>query len=138
MRRGKTRALERMKKAALVLLYLASIVVAAVVGSHFTAKRDIAQFSVELEATQAMLNFNHRRSYGELEAYLLKGCNAEALEKARIYKAVETMQLATFFKDHSDTWATKYVSDREPALIAELANYRNPFGTSWHEPKCAK
>ncbi len=127
-----------MKKAAGVLLCLASIVAAAVIASHITAKKDVAQFAVELQATQAMLNFNHRRSYGEMEAYLLKGCNAEALEKARIYQALESMQLASFLKDHSDTWVTKYVSDREPNLIAELATYKNPYGASWREPKCNK
>jgi hypothetical protein len=96
------------------------------------------QINVDLAAGQAMLWFNHLLRFRELESDLTKGCSAEALEKVKISIAEEMRLLSSFYHEHNNTWLNKYISDRDPKLLAQLATFKSPYGNSWTEPQCAK
>lgn len=127
-----------MKKLAIVVLYLISLGIAAEIAARVAARNQLAGFRVALAETQASLNFNNMRRYGELEKDLTRGCVSEALEKVKISRALETSLLASFLKEHPDTSMNKYLSDREPGLVERLANYKSPYGNTWSEPECRK
>jgi len=125
-----------MKKAALVIFYLLSVVVAAELSARAAMKNQMGAFSVELAQTQGMLAFNHLQRYRELENDLSKGCTTAVLEKLKISAASESTLLSSTLKEHPRGWLEKYVSDRAPNLAAQLAMYQSPYGNSWKEPKC--
>lgn len=127
-----------MKKFALIIGWLVSLVLVAGLAANLTMKNQWAAFEVELNQNQAMLAFNHMGRYRELESDLAKGCYSEALEKAKISKDQELSLLASFLKDHPSTWLSKYVSDRDPALIEQLKTFKSSYGSSWKEPQCNK
>ncbi len=127
-----------MKKFSLIFGWLASLVLVAGLAANLAMKNQWAAFEVELNKNQAMLAFNHMGRYGELESDLAKGCYSEALEKAKISKDQELSLLASFLKDHPSTWLSKYVSDRDPALIEQLKTFKSSYGSSWKEPQCNK
>jgi len=125
-----------MKKAALVLFYLLSVAAAAELSARAAMKNQMNGFAAELAQTQGMLAFNHLNRYRELEANLSKGCNAAVLEKLRISAATESMLLSSSLKEHPGGWLEKYVADREPNLLAQLATYQSPYGNTWKDPVC--
>lgn len=125
-----------MKKAALAALYVLSVIVAAELSARAAMKNQMQGFSAELAQTQGMLAFNHLQRYRDLEADLSKGCAGVALEKARISAATESTLLSSTLKEHPGGWLEKYVSDRSPSLLAELATYKSPYESSWKEPTC--
>jgi hypothetical protein len=127
-----------MKKFALIFGWLISLILVASLAANLAKKNQWAAFEVELNKAQAMLAFNHMERYGELESDLTKGCYSEALEKAKISKDLELSLLASFLKDHPSTWLSKYVSERNPALIEQLKTFKSISGSSWKESHCNK
>lgn len=125
-----------MRKAAFVIFYFLSVVIAAGVSARLTSDNHLQTFADELAQNQGMLAFNHLKRYRELEENLSKGCNAAVLEKLKISAATESMLLSSVLKEHPGGRLEKYVADREPSLIAQLATYQSPYGDSWKEPKC--
>jgi hypothetical protein len=125
-------------KWALAIAWVVSLIVVAGLSASSALKNQLSEFRVELDATQAMLAFNHMGTYRELESDLARGCYAEALEKAKISKEQELSLLASFLKDRPDTSITKYVSDRDPGLVEELKTFKSAYGSSWRWPKCSK
>ena len=127
-----------MKKLAIAIGWLASLVLVAAFASSSAMKNQMVGVGVELDKTQAMLAFNHMARYRELESDLTKGCYSEALEKAKISKDQELSLLASLFKEHPDTSFSQYVSDRDPALVEQLKTFKSAYGNSWKEPQCGK
>lgn len=127
-----------MKKLAIAIGWLASLVLVAALASNSAMNNQMAGFGVELDKTQAMLAFNHMGRYRELESDLARGCYSEALEKAKVSKDQELSLLAAFFKEHPDTSINQYVSDRDPALVEQLKTFKSSYGNSWKEPQCSK
>ncbi len=127
-----------MKKVILVIAWLASLLVVGDLTARYAMKGQLMAFGVELDKTQAMLAFNHMDRYRELESDLAKGCYSEALEKAKISKDQELALLASFLKEHPNTTISKYVSDRDPALVEQLKTFKSSYGSSWKEPQCKK
>ena len=125
-----------MKRAALAVFYILSIVAAAELSARAAMKNQMESFSVELAQTQGMLAFNHLQRYRELEADLTKGCTAAVLEKLKISAASESTLLSVELKERRGGWLEKYVTDRAPNLVGQLATYRSPYGNSWKEPLC--
>jgi hypothetical protein len=125
-----------MKRAALAVFYILSVVVAAELSARAAMKNQMEGFSVELAQTQGMLAFNHLQRYRELEADLTKGCTAAVLEKLKISAANESTLLSSELKEHRGGWLEKYVTDRSPNLVGQLATYQSPYGSSWKEPLC--
>ena len=95
-------------------------------------------FAAELDAAQAALWFNHLLQFRDIESNLTKGCPTEALEKTRISIDQEMRLLSEFINEHDDTSLNKYISDRDPALIGKLKNFKSKYGYSWTEPQCNK
>ncbi len=118
-----------------------SFVVVAIVAyalgsmSQYKHNQSIAH---DLAAVQAMLSFNHLLRFRELEADLTKGCTNEALAKVHVSVAQEMLLLSSFYQRHSDPEFNKYVTDRDPALFAQLKTYASPDTQAWKEPKCMK
>ncbi len=127
-----------MKKFALIFGWLTSLVFVAGLAANFAMKGQWKAFGFELDKTQAELSFNHMVRYRELESDLSKGCYSIALEKARISKDQELKLLASFFNDHPNTSVSKYVSDRDPALVEYLKTFKSSYGSSWKEQQCNK
>lgn len=127
-----------MKKFTLIFGWLASLILVAGLAANLSKRSQWAAFEVELNKNQAMLAFNHMGRYEEIENDLAKGCYSEALEKAKISKDQELSLLAYFLKDHPSTWLSKYVTDRDPALIERLKTFKSSYGSSWKEPQCNK
>jgi hypothetical protein len=126
------------KKWALAIGWIASLIVVAALSATYALNRQRSASRAHLEATQAVLAFNHMDTYRELESDLVRGCYAEALEKAKISKDQQLTLLASFLKDHPDTSITKYVSDRDSSLIEQLKTFKSAYGSSWRWPKCSK
>ena len=116
---------------------IAVVFIGTAVGS-FTlgAKSQRAKFAKQLDAVQAMQWFNHLLWFREIESNLQQYCNAAALEKTRIFIDQEMRLLSSFYKDNQNTYITKYISDRDPALLDQLDKFTSRYGSSWQEPKC--
>jgi hypothetical protein len=125
-----------MKRAALAVFYVLSVVVAAELSARLAMKNQMEVFSIELTKTQGMLALNHLQRYRELEADLTKGCTVAVLEKLKISAANESTLLSSELKEHRGGWLEKYVTDRAPNLVGQLATYTSPYGNSWKEPMC--
>jgi hypothetical protein len=125
---------------ALALAWLVSVILVAYWDANRAMKNQLAAFAVELDKTQAMLAFNHMDRYRELEHDLSRGCYAEALDKAKISKDQELTLLSSFLKEHPEPEFAKYVSDREPALVGELRDFKSSYydekNQSWAWPRC--
>jgi hypothetical protein len=127
-----------MKKLALVVFWLVSLVLVAGVASRSAMKDQLAGFNVGLQETQAMLWFNHLIQFREIESDLSKGCSPEALEKSRIAIDGELRLLSEFHKEYPNSSLNKYISDRDPKLLSQLESYKSKYGNSWTVPQCAK
>ncbi len=127
-----------MKKLALIVVWLVSLVLVAGVASSSAMKNQLSGFNAELQETQAMLWFNHLLQFREIEADLSKGCSPEALEKSRIAIDGELELLSKFHKEYPNSPLNKYISDRDPKLLSQLEDYKSKYGNSWTVPQCAK
>ena len=117
-----------------IFVLLAIVLGAFVLGQNTQRER----FAAELDATQAMLMFNHLLRYREIERDLSKGCASEALEKTKISIDRELKLLSSIEKSNSITWINKYISDRDPELLNQLKTFKSQYGESWTEPICKK
>ncbi len=127
-----------MKKIALVILAVVSLLGAFVAGGHVARRHVMAGLDEALYETQAMLWFNHLEDFQKIESYLLRGCHAEALEKTRWAIDIELRLLSEFHSAHPDSPLNKYISDRDPKLLEQLKVFKSKYGNSWIVPKCAK
>lgn len=62
-----------MKKAALVLVYVLSVVLAAEISARLAMKNQLAAFEAKLSQMQGQLALRHLQRYSELESNLVKG-----------------------------------------------------------------
>jgi hypothetical protein len=127
-----------MKKIALAILAVVSLVASFAAGGHLTRRHIMGELDEALYETQAMLWFNHLGDYKEIESDLLRGCHREALEKTRIAIDQEMRLLAEFHAKHPSSSLNKYISDRDPKLLEQLREFKSKYGNSWKVPKCAK
>lgn len=127
-----------MKKVALAILVIVSLVASFAAGGHLTRRHIMGELDEALYETQAMLWFNHLRDYRAIESDLLRGCQPEALEKTRFAIDQEMRLLSEFYAKHPNSSLNKYVSDRDPKLLDQLREFKSQYGNSWKVPKCAK
>ncbi len=120
-----------------VMSIVVLVIVAYALGAMSQYKRN-QSIEHEMTAVQAMLSFNHLLRFRELEADLTKGCTNEALAKVHFSVAQEMLLLSSFYQRHNDPEFNKYVTDRDPALLAQLKAYAGPDTQAWKEPKCMK
>lgn len=116
---------------------MSALLVVVAVGSFVLGvKSSNRHTGVETASVQAMQWFNHLLLFREIEADLLNGCSDEALEKIRKSIDMEMMLLSSFHNRYKNTWVNKYVSDRDPSLMKELANYKSKYDGGPVKPKC--
>jgi hypothetical protein len=127
-----------MKKLSLVALFIVSIILTAVITSHMLYKNQISAFKVALYETQAMLWFNHLLEFRDIETYLSKGCTDAGLEKTRQSIDEEMHLLADFHKDNGNSSLNKYISDRDPELLAQLETFKSKYGNNKKVPECRR
>lgn len=127
-----------MKKVALAILVLVSLLAAFAAGGHLARRHMTAGLEEALYETQAMLWFNHLGDYRKIESDLLKGCQAEALEKTRIAIDMEMRLLSEFHAKYPRSRLNEYISDRDPKLLEQLETFKSKYGNSWTVPKCEK
>lgn len=125
-----------MKKAALALALVLSMLLVAEVSARLAMKGQLAAFEAQLAQMQGELALRHLQRYSELESNLVKGCPAAVLEKLRISVAIESMLISSLLKDHQDSGLSQYVTRHSPGLAEKLLAYKNPYGSSWKEPPC--
>jgi|SRR5271169_1966877 len=127
-----------MKKLSLVALYVVSIILSAGIASHYAIKGQWSAVGQELDNTQAMLWFNHLLEFRDIDAYLSKGCSDAALEKTRQSIDEEMHLLSEFHKKHGNSSLNKYISDRDPKLLAQLETFKSKYGDYLTVPECRK
>ena len=127
-----------MKKLALVALYVLSVIASFALGAHLAMRNTWAAFNDPLQEAQAMLWFNHLLQFREIESDLTKGCKDEALEKTRIAVDGEMTSLSSFHQEYPHSPLNKYILDRDPKLLDELANFKSKYGNSWTVPQCKR
>lgn len=125
-----------MKKFALILGWLASLVLVAGLAANLAMKNQRAAFGVALNDTQAMLWFNHLQQFRDIEADLANECTVEAHEKLRIAIDGEMSLLSSFHKENANSALNKYISDRDPKLLSQLKSFKSKYGSSWTVPQC--
>ena len=127
-----------MKKFALVLGWLVSLVLVAGLAANSAMKNQRSAFGVALYETQAMLWFNHLDQFRDIEADLANGCTVVAHEKLRIAIDGEMKLLSSFHKENANSKLNKYISDRDPELLSQLESFKSKYGNSWTVPQCEK
>ena len=127
-----------MKKVLLSIAVTVLLLLIAAGSFVLGARSQRKQLAAGLDAVQAMLWFNHLLTFRKLEADLSKGCSAVALERTRMSIDQEMDLLSDFHKEHPNSWANKYISDRDPTLLAQLETFKRRYGESWKEPECTK
>jgi hypothetical protein len=129
-----------MKKLALIVGWLISLMVVFWLTSISLYRNQFAAFGLKLDEFQAEFALNHMARYKEIESDLSKGCFKEAQEKAKISKNQELWLLADFLKRHPNSSASisKLINDRDSKLIEQLKSFKNPYGNSWKGPTCSK
>ena len=90
-----------------------------------------------LASVQAELALNDVLRLRELESDLARSCSNEALAKVRFELHSQTNVLSSLYKSHKGTWVVEGIAKREPAITAQLDQFR-PQYDSWNEPKCQK
>jgi hypothetical protein len=76
-----------MKKWALAIAWVVSLIVVAGLSASSALKNKLSEFRVELDATQAMLAFNHMGTYQELESDLARGFVPQYLIFAGLFRS---------------------------------------------------
>src|SRR5664279_426486 len=99
-----------MKKTALVVFYVLSVLLATGISAHFTKKNQMAAFGRALETMQSELSLRHLLRYSELESDLEKDCKAAVLEKLKISVAVESEMLASTLEHQKTDELAKYIA----------------------------
>jgi hypothetical protein len=131
-----------MKKTALILGWLASLVLVSGLAANLAMKNQRAAFGVALNKalneTQAMLWFNHLHQFRDIEADLANECTEEAHEKLRIAIDGEMRLLSSFHEENPDSSLNKYISARDPELLSQLDSFESKYGSSWTVPQCKK
>ena len=127
-----------MKKLALIVGWLISLVAVSYLTASSLYTNQFAAFGVKLDEVQAEFALNHMERYSALESDLSKGCYKEAQEKAKISKTQELSLIAGFLKNHPDSSISELINNRDPKLLEQLKSFKSPYGDSWNEPKCSK
>jgi hypothetical protein len=126
------------KKLLLAIVWLASLLVVGELTARYAMKGQLLALGFELDKMQSMLAFNHMQTYRELETDLANGCYEEALLKAKISKERELSLIKSFNDRQPDPSFSKYISDREPALLDQLKSFKSTYEERWPWPKCNK
>jgi len=90
-----------------------------------------------LASVQADLALNNILRLRELESDLARGCSNEVLAKVRFDLHSQTYVLSSLYKEHKGTWVVESIAKRDPAMPAQLEQFRQQYN-SWNEPKCTK
>ncbi|MDO6388467.1 hypothetical protein [Uliginosibacterium sp. 31-12] len=125
-----------MKKLSVVAFLLFVLSAVAYLSFSYGARYERERLDDELAAVQASLWFNHLLDYREIEAHLVSNCNNVALEKTRYAIAGEMRLLSEFYKEHPNSWVTKYISERDGNLVEKLQGFRSPFPNPWQPSPC--
>lgn len=125
-----------MKKFALAVFYVVSVVASFGIGSNLALKGNWAAFEAHLERMQSELALRHLLRYSELQDNLERGCNAAVIEKLKISVAMESSLIASSLASQQSSDLSHYIAKHSPGLETKLAGYKNPYGQSWKEPEC--
>lgn len=112
------------------------VVVAFAVGDSLGQRSMLKAFGPQYDGVQAMLAYNQLDDDRRLQALLSKGCVAQAQSFLDFYEDRETRLLSEFFKGDLDRGTIKYVTDRDPKLVASLSTFKSKYGSRWDEPDC--
>jgi hypothetical protein len=124
------------KKFALAVLYVISVVAAFGIGANLALKNNAAAFEGQLEKMQGELALRHLLRYSELERNLEQGCKEVVLEKLKISVALESTLLASALEHQTTRDLSQYIAKQSPGLETKLTGYKSPLGNSWREPEC--
>lgn len=96
----------------------------------------IRGMSNEIQATQAMLSFNHLKHYEEISVCFSKGLYQEAEEKVSSFAVNERELLAELLQTTESEWLTSYIQVRSNESIDSLMHFKSTRGHSWIVPSC--
>lgn len=112
------------------------VVIAFAIGNSFGQRSMLKAFSLQYDDVQAMLAYNQLDDDRQLQVLLSKGCVTQAQRYLDFYEDRETRLLSEFFKGKLDLETIKYVTDRDPKLVASLSTFKSKYGSRWDEPDC--
>lgn len=97
----------------------------------------LGAMSLQLTSVQADLAFNRLIDERHWKTLLANGCEAQATKAIDVSEDQDMELLAEFFlKGKVDAAAIKYVTDRDPTLIAQLKSFKSKYGQGWSEEEC--
>lgn len=112
------------------------VVIAFAIGNSLGQRSMLKAFSLQYDGVQAMLAYNQLDDDRQLQVLLSKGCVTQAQRYLDFYEDRETRLLSEFFKGKLDLETIKYVTDRDPKLVASLSTFKSKYGSRWDEPDC--
>lgn len=86
--------------------------------------------------TQAMLAFNHMKSYEELVTCMERGKFEEAKEKLNHLVISERELLADLLTSVNTPWLGNYIEVRSDESLDSLRSYQSGRGKRWRVPTC--
>ena len=95
-----------------------------------------AEVDFNLGEVQTNVQFNHLLEYRKLEALLRAGCSDGALTELTQDVDMQMGLLVDLHKKYASSWADKYMLERDPAIITELATFKSAYDGSWPAPVC--
>jgi hypothetical protein len=115
------------------------VVVAALafaIGDSYGQRTMLKAMSPQFDGVQAMLAYNRLDDDRKLGVLLSKGCVSQAQGFLDFDEDQQTRLLSEFFRGQVDQGTIKYVTDRDPKLVASLPAFKSKYGSRWEEPDC--
>lgn len=117
-----------------------TVLVAAAGGGFLAGARhrgySAAQVDFNLGEIQTTLQFNHLLEYRKLEELLRAGCSDGALTELSNDVGMQMGLVVDLHKKYASSWADKYMLERDPKIITDLATFKSAYGGSWPAPVC--
>jgi hypothetical protein len=93
--------------------------------------------SRELDSVQASLAFNRILDERRWLEMLAKGCTTPVAKALDVALDKEMELLAGYVANaRLDADAIRYISERDPTLLAEVKSFKSKYGRSWSEESC--
>jgi hypothetical protein len=125
-----------MKPWIIAIGFVLAIAISFAVGDSMGQRAMLSAARVGLDGVQASLTYNRLDDERKLKSWLVKGCVQQAQSELDFQVDQDTRLLAEFFKGKLDPSYRKYVSDRDPGLVASLSAFKSKYGVRWEEPEC--
>lgn len=95
-----------------------------------------AEVDFNLGEVQTTLQFNHLLEYRKLEGLLRAGCSDGALTELTQDIDMQMGLIVDLHRKYASSWTDKYMLERDPAIISDLAAFKSAYDGSWPAPVC--